>query len=41
MKAILLPNLQGTSFLGPKSRLKSIFEAEKSKKSILSNVFST
>jgi len=33
MKAILLPTLQGASFLGPKSRLKSIFEAQKSIKS--------
>jgi len=30
MKAILLPTLQGASFLSPKSRLKSIFDAEKS-----------
>jgi len=29
----LLPTLQGASFFGPKSRLKSIFEAEKSIKS--------
>jgi len=51
MKATLLPTLQGASFLGPKSQLKSIFEAEKliwdpnvdlkSKKSILSTVFFT
>jgi len=37
MKAILLPTLQGTSFMGPKSRFKSIFNAEKlikNKKSI-------
>jgi len=33
MKAILLPTLQSASFLGPKSRFKSIFEAEKSIKS--------
>jgi len=26
---ILLPTLQGASFLGPKSRLKSIFEVKK------------
>jgi len=33
MKAILLPTLQDASFLGPKSRLKSNFDAEKSIKS--------
>jgi len=33
MEAILLPTLQGASFLGLKSQLKSNFEAEKSIKS--------
>jgi len=44
MKAILLPTLQGVSFQGPKSQLKSICEAKKlilAQKSILIIVFLT
>jgi len=34
MKAILLPTLQGASFLGPKSRQKSILDPKVDLKSI-------